>query len=765
MSARAGTLLRLAAGVALLGVLVVQVGAGPVLERLRDLDARTVLAAVVLGALGTACTAWRWCLTARGLGLHLAWPGAFADCYRASFLNSVLPSGVLGDVHRAVSHGRRAGDVGGGVRAVVLERLAAQLVLVVVAVAVLVAQPDLLRAVGALVPGGAVWAAAAAVVVLVVAGRLLRDRLGGLLGDVRALLRARTAAAVLLASAGSLACHLAVFVLAARVAGSVAGVAELLPLLVLALLAMALPLNVGGWGPREAVAVAAFAAVGLPAAEGLATAVVYGVLALIGCVPGGLVVAWRRRTGVTPAPGSPGPERPEVVAEPGDQGVQHGPALPLGRQRGPTDDARPGVGLQPEREHVRPLVGVVVGAGEPGPDDVRPGVQQDRRLQLAGVHVGGVAGDQAACGPGGHPVVATGEQRHGQWPGRGLLDDVAQHVVPAVPVDQHQRRDARRAQRGGDVADDRGQRGGGDAHRPGPGGVLVRAGDRDRGQDPDGVLLSEPRGQRRRDDGVGVERQVRPVLLVAADGQQRRDDGPVLHVHGGLGREKMHADEVSTGPPADEGEAVHDPHRDGPAEVAESQLTTRHGTFRAVAFREHPGGPEHLALVLGDPAEVPEVLVRMHSECLTGDVFGARRCECGAQLASALDAVAAAGCGVIVYLRGHEGRGIGLLAKIRTHTLQDDDGLDTVDSAVALGLPVDVRDFGAAAVALRYLGVDRVRLLSNNPEKASALTGNGITVTELVPLLEPVDEHNVRYLTAKRDRLGHHLPQLDGTGP
>jgi GTP cyclohydrolase II len=167
--------------------------------------------------------------------------------------------------------------------------------------------------------------------------------------------------------------------------------------------------------------------------------------------------------------------------------------------------------------------------------------------------------------------------------------------------------------------------------------------------------------------------------------------------------------------------------------------------------------------VYGDPA--PEALVRVHSECLTGDVFGALRCECGEQLASALDAVVAEGHGVIVYLRGHEGRGIGLLAKIRTHVLQDGDGLDTVDSAVALGLPVDVRDFGAAAVILRHLRVDRVRLLSNSPAKAEALAGHGIVVTEMVPLLEPVNEHNVRYLKAKRDRLGHHLPQLDATGP
>jgi 3,4-dihydroxy 2-butanone 4-phosphate synthase / GTP cyclohydrolase II len=199
------------------------------------------------------------------------------------------------------------------------------------------------------------------------------------------------------------------------------------------------------------------------------------------------------------------------------------------------------------------------------------------------------------------------------------------------------------------------------------------------------------------------------------------------------------------------------------AEVAESALATRHGRFRAVAFRDVADGPEHLALVLGDPAD--EVLVRVHSECLTGDVFGALRCECGAQLGSALDAIVAEGEGVLVYLRGHEGRGIGLVAKTRTHVLQDEQGLDTVDSATALGLPIDVRDFGAAARVLRYLGVRSVRLLSNNPDKVRALTEHGIAVVGRVPLLEPVDEHNLRYLLAKRDRLGHDLPHLDSARP
>jgi 3,4-dihydroxy 2-butanone 4-phosphate synthase / GTP cyclohydrolase II len=193
-------------------------------------------------------------------------------------------------------------------------------------------------------------------------------------------------------------------------------------------------------------------------------------------------------------------------------------------------------------------------------------------------------------------------------------------------------------------------------------------------------------------------------------------------------------------------------------DIAESVLVTRRGAFRAVAFRDD--GHEHLALVHGEPGPGEDVLVRVHSECLTGDVFGALRCECGDQLGSALDAIVAHGSGVLVYLRGHEGRGIGLVAKTRTQVLQDEQGLDTVDSATALGLPVDVRDFGPAARVLRHLGVRSVRLMSNNVEKVRALEAHGIVVASRVPLLEQVHEHNVAYLTAKRDRLGHDLPHV-----
>ncbi|GHC81766.1 hypothetical protein GCM10007079_22060 [Nocardiopsis terrae] len=198
--------------------------------------------------------------------------------------------------------------------------------------------------------------------------------------------------------------------------------------------------------------------------------------------------------------------------------------------------------------------------------------------------------------------------------------------------------------------------------------------------------------------------------------------------------------------------------------VAESDLVVRRGTFRCVAFRDPVDGREHLALVLGEIGDGERVLVRVHSECVTGDVFGALRCECGDQLEAALDVILAEGRGVLVYLRGHEGRGIGLVDKVRTQTLQDERGLDTVDSAKALGLPVDVRDYGPAARVLRYRGVRSVRLLSNNPEKTRALEEYGLKVTERVPLLVAAHVDNIRYLTAKRDRLGHDLPHLDG-GP
>lgn len=187
-----------------------------------------------------------------------------------------------------------------------------------------------------------------------------------------------------------------------------------------------------------------------------------------------------------------------------------------------------------------------------------------------------------------------------------------------------------------------------------------------------------------------------------------------------------------------------------------TRLPTIHGDFRVLAF-EAAEGPAHLAVVSGtlEPGQVP--LVRVHSECLTGDVLGSVRCDCGAQLDAALGAIGAAPPGVVVYLR-QEGRGIGLVNKLHAYNLQDE-GLDTVDANLALGFGADERDFGLAAEILRALGVTAVRLLTNNPAKIDALTSRGITVAERVPLEVGARSENARYLRAKRERLGHLLAQ------
>jgi 3,4-dihydroxy 2-butanone 4-phosphate synthase/GTP cyclohydrolase II len=190
-----------------------------------------------------------------------------------------------------------------------------------------------------------------------------------------------------------------------------------------------------------------------------------------------------------------------------------------------------------------------------------------------------------------------------------------------------------------------------------------------------------------------------------------------------------------------------------------TRLPTVYGDLRAIGYLDHGSGAEQVALVYGD-VNGSDVLTRVHSECLTGDVFGSTRCECGEQLSAALRAIVAEGAGALVYLRGHEGRGIGLLAKLRAMRLQED-GLDTVEANLALGLPVDARDYRVAAQILADLGVRSVRLLTNNPRKPEALRRHGVRIAEQVPLLIPPNEENLRYLRTKRERLGHHLPQLD----
>jgi 3,4-dihydroxy 2-butanone 4-phosphate synthase / GTP cyclohydrolase II len=190
--------------------------------------------------------------------------------------------------------------------------------------------------------------------------------------------------------------------------------------------------------------------------------------------------------------------------------------------------------------------------------------------------------------------------------------------------------------------------------------------------------------------------------------------------------------------------------------VALSHLPTEFGDFEASVFESKVDGIQHLALVRGDLPGASPVLVRVHSECLSGDVFGSRRCDCGEQLQASLRMIADAKRGVVVYVRGHEGRGIGLGSKLRAYALQDQ-GLDTVDANVRLGLPVDAREYAAAADILRYLGVERLRLLTNNPRKCSALAAHGLDIMERVPLLTLPTVDNVRYLRTKQTRMGHLL--------
>ena len=189
----------------------------------------------------------------------------------------------------------------------------------------------------------------------------------------------------------------------------------------------------------------------------------------------------------------------------------------------------------------------------------------------------------------------------------------------------------------------------------------------------------------------------------------------------------------------------------------ETTVPTAHGDFKIRAYRDRMTGADHVAIVSGNPKN--GTLVRVHSECLTGEAFGSLKCECGPQLDAALDTIQKDG-GVVVYLRGQEGRGIGLINKLRAYKLQED-GLDTLDANLALGLPVDARDYGAATGILHEMGISSIRLLTNNPEKVRQLEARGVTVSERVPLVVGVGRHNEGYLAAKRDRMGHHITEQD----
>jgi 3,4-dihydroxy 2-butanone 4-phosphate synthase/GTP cyclohydrolase II len=193
--------------------------------------------------------------------------------------------------------------------------------------------------------------------------------------------------------------------------------------------------------------------------------------------------------------------------------------------------------------------------------------------------------------------------------------------------------------------------------------------------------------------------------------------------------------------------------------LATTRLPTEFGEFRAHGYRDRIEGSEHIALVHGDPG-TEDVLVRIHSECLTGDVFGSRRCDCGPQLELSMTEITAAGAGIVVYLRGHEGRGIGLLHKLQAYALQDE-GRDTVDANLALGFGEDERDYAAGAQILRDLGVTSVRLLTNNPDKTTALEAYGVKVAERLPLMIAPTEDSLRYLQTKAERMGHDLPGLE----
>lgn len=195
---------------------------------------------------------------------------------------------------------------------------------------------------------------------------------------------------------------------------------------------------------------------------------------------------------------------------------------------------------------------------------------------------------------------------------------------------------------------------------------------------------------------------------------------------------------------------------------AEVRLPTAFGAFTAFGYRSTVDGVEHVALVHGDIGDGQDVLVRVHSECLTGDIFQSQRCDCGPQLHASMERITTEGRGIVVYLRGHEGRGIGLLSKLRAYELQER-GSDTLDANLELGLPADARDYAAGAQILEDLGVRTLRLMTNNPDKTAALVRHGLGVTGREPMPVQAGEHNLRYLRTKRDRMGHDLPWLDAT--
>ena len=290
-----------------IAALVWRLGTGPFLDGIRTIDMGALAAAVGLVGLTTVCSAWRWKIVARGLGVELSLPAAVAAYYRAVFLNLTLPGGVAGDVHRAISHGREVNDVGRALRAVGWERFAGQVVQAVLTVVVLLALPSPVHSSMPVV-------AIALVAAVLTVGLMARARLGGarsawarvrgaVAGDIRhALLARRAWLPIALASTIVVCGHAATFMIAARTAGTTAPLSQMAPIALIVILATVLP-NVGGWGPREGVTAWGFSAAGLTAQRGVATAVVYGVMVLVASLPGAavFVVAWFR--GNNPRPG------------------------------------------------------------------------------------------------------------------------------------------------------------------------------------------------------------------------------------------------------------------------------------------------------------------------------------------------------------------------------------------------------------------------------------------------------------------------------
>ncbi|ANZ35818.1 dolichol-P-glucose synthetase-like protein [Lentzea guizhouensis] len=303
--------LRLLVAVGILVGLGLRLGTGAFLDGLRAIDAFSVAAALAIGFATTLLSAGRWVLVARRLGLPLTVKTAVSDYYRAQLVNAVLPAGVLGDVHRAVNHGRESGDVGRGVRAVFFERFAGQFVLIGIGVAVFLTHPA--PGLDFAPDGTTVAVVLACLAALAVIGwhvKPIKKVLVNTLADGIRLLSFTTWPAVVVLSAGAVAGYVALFLVAARAAGSDATVTQLAPVVIVALLVMAIPVNIGGFGPREAFLAVAFGAAGLGAQQGFTTGIVYGVLALIASLPGAVVLFTSRRKAV---------EQVEVVPERLDQ--------------------------------------------------------------------------------------------------------------------------------------------------------------------------------------------------------------------------------------------------------------------------------------------------------------------------------------------------------------------------------------------------------------------------------------------------------------